>query len=109
MVVDDLDVRRAGRGPAKADAVLIVDADAVLAGAIPLQVLQAIPRRHAQVTEPPGDHQLAQLASRHGGDVREAPGTATAGEGLRVGQRHEIGLERPPKTHVTGVFVHCAR
>lgn len=33
VIVDDLDVRRAGGGPAEADAVLIVDADAVLPGA----------------------------------------------------------------------------
>ena len=85
MIVDDLDVRRAGGGPTKADTVLIVDADAVLTGAIPPQGLEAIPRRHAQVIESPGDLQLAQLAPRHGGDVREAPGPAAAGERLRVG------------------------
>ncbi len=85
VVVHDFDVRWAGGGPAKADAVLIVDPDTVLTGAITLESLQAISGRHAQVIEPPGDLELAQLASRHGGDVREASGAAAAGECLRVG------------------------
>ena len=85
VIVDALDVRRAGGSPAETDAALTVDADAVLAGAIPLQGFKAIPRRHAEVIASPVDLQLAQLASRHGGDTRDAPGPAAAGECLRIG------------------------
>jgi hypothetical protein len=78
-------------GPAEADAVLIVDADAVLAGAIAREGLEAIPGRHAQIVEPPGDLQLKPLASCHGGDLREAPGTTATGErlGVAIAQRDE--------------------
>lgn len=84
MIVDDLDVRGTSGSPAKTDTVLIVDSDAVLTGAIPLEGFEAIPGRHTKVVEPPGDFQLAQLAPRHGGDVREAPGASPSRKRLRV-------------------------
>ena len=49
MIVDDLDVRGAGRRPAKADAELVVDANAVLASAISLEGFEPIPRWHAHI------------------------------------------------------------
>lgn len=43
VIVDALDGRRAAGSPAETDAVLTVDADAVLAGAIPLQGFRRFP------------------------------------------------------------------
>jgi len=48
VVVDDLDVFGIRSTPAKADSELIVDSDAVLAGAIAFQRLQMIAGRHTQ-------------------------------------------------------------
>ncbi len=62
MVVHDLDGLRAGRGPSKAQAILVVDANAVLTGAAPLECLETIARRDAQVVESTSDHQLSQFA-----------------------------------------------
>ena len=49
VVVDDLDVVCVAIAPTKADAPLIVDTDAVLAGTVALELLQAVTRRHSQV------------------------------------------------------------
>ena len=51
MVVDEFDVASAAGAPGEADAPLVVDADAVLAGAGADQLLQAIARRHPQVVD----------------------------------------------------------
>ena len=45
VVVHDLNVLGAGGSPTEADAVLVVDADAVLTVAVPLERLEPIPRR----------------------------------------------------------------
>ena len=49
VIVDDLDVVRVAVLPPEADAPLIVDANAVLPGAIPFQLLQAVAGRDAEV------------------------------------------------------------
>ena len=51
MIVDDLDVVRVGSEPAKADAPLIVDSDAVLASPVPGEFLKAIRGGGAEVEE----------------------------------------------------------
>ncbi|MGA9835984.1 MAG: hypothetical protein WBQ26_01570 [Gemmatimonadaceae bacterium] len=43
MIVDDLDFVRIALGPSKANPPLIVNTDTVLAGSVPVQLLQAIP------------------------------------------------------------------
>jgi hypothetical protein len=48
--------------PDKTNAVLIVDSDAVLAHAVPLQCFQTIPRRDAQFAQVDGRFNLIQLA-----------------------------------------------
>jgi hypothetical protein len=50
VVVDDLDVERLALTPAKTQALLLVDADAVLTFAIALECLELIAWRHRQVT-----------------------------------------------------------
>ena len=85
MVIHDLDILGAGGRPAKAQAKLVVDADAVLAGTAALQGFQAVARRYAQVVQPFRDLQLPQLAPRHGGDVGEPLDGRAFRQGLRVG------------------------
>src|SRR5688572_14588171 len=48
VIVNNLNVLRSSIGPSKADAPLVIDADAVLTAAISLQLLQTIARRGAQ-------------------------------------------------------------
>src|SRR3954464_5235057 len=49
VIVDDLDVGRSIVRPSKADAILVVDANAVLAGTIALQALEAVVRGNPQI------------------------------------------------------------
>ena len=51
MVIDDFDVARVPAIPAKALAVLIIDADPVLTSATTLQRLEVIPRRDSKFVE----------------------------------------------------------
>ena len=64
MIVYDFDLFRSGRRPEKADAVLIVDPDAVLTGTVTPECFEAIAWWDAEVLQPPRDFELAQLASR---------------------------------------------
>jgi hypothetical protein len=52
VVVDDLDIERITVLPPEAEAPLIVDANAVLSGAIPFELLQPIAGGNAKVLEP---------------------------------------------------------
>ena len=85
MIIHDLDILGAGGRPAKAQAKLVVDADAVLAGTAALQGFQTVARRYAQVVQPFRDLQLPQLAPRYGGDVGEPLDGRAVRQGLRVG------------------------
>jgi hypothetical protein len=49
MIVDDLDVRGPARGPREADAVLLVNANAMLPLSVASQSFQPIARRGAKV------------------------------------------------------------
>jgi hypothetical protein len=63
MVVHNLDVMCLSRLPPKAEPPLIVNADAVLAGSIPSQLLQSVARRTSEIVRRLGsvqDHELAQ-------------------------------------------------
>src|SRR2546427_15500 len=83
--------------PDKADAPLVVDADAVLALPISHEHFQAIARRAAQKFKCHSRIQLSQLALRHALDVGEPAGLA-AGEqalgfrALEGSDRHEKGI-----------------
>ncbi len=49
MVIDDLDVEGIAISPAKANAPLVIDANTVLAGALPFKSLESIGGRDAKV------------------------------------------------------------
>jgi hypothetical protein len=51
VVVDNFNLGWARPGPSKADPPLIVDADAVLAGPVALQLLQSIARGNSEIVE----------------------------------------------------------
>src|SRR3954464_1072604 len=68
VIVHDLDLFCASVSPSETQAPLIVDADAVLAGAIPVQGLQAIAGRRGQELECLGRVHLRELAR---GDLRD--------------------------------------
>ena len=51
VIVNDLDILRAGVRPAKAHTELVVHANAVLPGAIALQRFQPVARRHPQIVQ----------------------------------------------------------
>jgi hypothetical protein len=62
VVVHDLDAFGAGGSPAKANAILVVDADAVLTGSVALHGFESVSGRNPEVIEPTRDLQLSELA-----------------------------------------------
>jgi len=72
MVVHYLHVFGACFRPAKTDAPLIVDPDAVLAGSIALQSLQSIARWHTQIVQAARDIELPELTPGCIGDIDKA-------------------------------------
>ncbi len=69
MVIDDLDILDARIGPAKANAELIVDPDAVLYCPVPLERFQMVSGGNSQVVQASGDLQLPKLSAGHSGDI----------------------------------------
>jgi len=75
VVVDNLDIDRAGGGPPKADPILIVDADRVLARTVAPEPFEAIRWWGAEVRELLRLVQLIELSFRDG---PQAAGTSSA-------------------------------
>jgi hypothetical protein len=89
VVVNDLDIVGVAVSPPEADAPLIVDADAVLAGSIAPQLLQPITRRHPEILEALGGIELGELAQHDPVDDRRKPPARRPREetlGLTVGE-----------------------
>lgn len=84
VVIDDLHVRYAFFHPDKAHAPLVVDANAVLAPAIPTQQLQSVAWRAAQKIQRLRRVQLRQLAFRYGLNIGKPPCLATGEKTLGV-------------------------
>ena len=91
MVVHNLDVFSARGGPAEAETILVVDTDAMLTGAVALEGLESVARRHAKVVEPPRDLQLPKLASCDGLDASKPldPPPMRDALGDSVPERHD--------------------
>lgn len=85
MVVDDLNALGACIDPTEANAPLIIDADAVLSQALPLQCLEAIAWRNAKIIKATSDLKLPQLTSRDDCYVNKSPDALTLRQCLRVG------------------------
>lgn len=73
MVINNFDIFWPVCRPHKAHAKLIVDADAVLSGAIMFQRLQPVAWWHAQVVEGSRPIKLLKFPSRHRLDIRKSP------------------------------------
>ena len=85
VVIRDLDFVRPVNLPNEADAVLIVDSDAVLARAVALQRFQSIAWRDAQVAQVDGRFDLVQLAESNRSYGGPAPAGTRLKEFLRIG------------------------
>ena len=84
MVIDDFNILRALRRPYKTHAELIVNANAVLSGAVTPQGFQPVARRRTQKVERAGRVQLNQLPPRDGLDVDEPLHTVSIKQALRI-------------------------
>jgi hypothetical protein len=93
VVVNDLDLLWPGVRPDKAESELVVDADAVLAMAVPPERLQAIARWDLQIVEASGGVEDGELAGRHTSEAAEAAPWLPFKEGLGV-----AATKRPDQT-----------
>src|SRR6266545_1157509 len=83
MIVHDLDLRRAFRGPNEAHAELVVDPDRVLSLAIARQRLKPVARRRPQVAEIASGVEVAQFPTRYPDQIgRKALRTFAVEHGL---------------------------
>jgi hypothetical protein len=72
VIIHDFDFVRIAAAPYEAESPLIVDADAVLAGAVALEPLQSISGRNAKVLQPLCCMKVEQLAPGHALDCPES-------------------------------------
>jgi hypothetical protein len=85
VVISYFNALRSRLGPYKANAPLVVDADAVLTCPITGQCFEAIARRRFQVTKLRGIVQHLELSLRYALDVSEPPGASTFEKRFGVG------------------------
>jgi len=84
VVVDNLNITGSSSRPVKADSILVIYPDAVLALPRPLQLLQSVSGRHTEVRETDRDLQLPDFATRGMPYRFEAPNAFASGEALSV-------------------------
>ena len=89
MVVDDLHIVGISVTPDKADAPLIVDANAVLPSAVTFERFQVITRGRGQITKLRGNIQLPEFPLRH---PLEGPKPLEAQPGMK-----QLGLFQPER------------
>lgn len=85
MIVRDFDIGRPRRRPSKANAKLIVYADAVLSGPISAQQFQPIAWRDSQVLQCSGDLQLSEFAPRDRRDAHKPLDPISLGQSFGIG------------------------
>jgi hypothetical protein len=78
MVICDLNVMRPVRFPDEADAILIVDTDAVLSAAIAAEPLQPVSRRDPEVGQCPRRVQHEELSQCNAPQIRREPPILTS-------------------------------
>lgn len=84
MIVNNFDIARAIRAPHKADAPLLIDANAVLAFAVPRQSLEMVAWGRLQKLQSRGSCQLCQFPFSHIFDVSEPSGLSSFKQGPGV-------------------------
>jgi hypothetical protein len=96
VVVDDFDIVRIARPPAKTDTPLRVYPNAVLASSIPFELLQTIAGRQPQVVEDRGSTKHAELSERDLLNVdAQFPHGAALVETLRVSVTEALDHTEP--------------
>jgi hypothetical protein len=90
VVVHYLYIFSARARPAKTDAPLIIDANAVLSQPVTFQGFKPVAWRHPQVIQTTGNLELSELSPGYRSDINESPDTLAPGQGLRLG-----AAERP--------------
>lgn len=73
MIINYLDVKCIPVSPNETDAILIIDADAVLALPIAFQSFKAIPWEDGEITQEVRRVQLHKLSLRNSGDLQKPP------------------------------------
>jgi hypothetical protein len=86
MIIHDLNIFGTGFRPTKTKAKLIIDPDAILAGSVSFERLEAISRRNPEVVEPPRDLKLPQLSTGNRRDRPESPHGTAVRQGLGFGR-----------------------
>jgi hypothetical protein len=84
MIINDLNFFCPLFIPNKADAPLIIDTNAVLAGTVTFERLKAISRRYFQIIQPDGNLELPQLPSGHRFNIPEAPHVEPIGKSFSI-------------------------
>src|SRR5437868_2845276 len=86
MVIDDLHRLRAGVGPAKTDAELVVDANGMFSASVAFQGLKSISGRHSQRIQPGRGVELVELSPGDSPKVARAGATGS----LRVAAVEDV-------------------
>jgi hypothetical protein len=74
VVVHNLDIGRAGRGPEEADSPLFINADAVLAGTVASKSFEMVSVGNAQIVQTNGGMEQEEFAPHHRHEIlRETP------------------------------------
>ena len=78
MIIGYLDFGGTGLGPDEANAIPVVDANAVLTAAVPGQALQSVAGRYAKITQNRGGIELVQLPLSHAPNGRRTDPSRTS-------------------------------
>ena len=106
MVIDNLDGLRTGVRPAKTNPILVIDADAPLTLAIPLQPFEAIPGRTPEIIERHSSVEIFKLPRRNAPQVHWTP--APRGLGLpAVKDVFGRGVTKGPDHYTTIARYSC--
>jgi len=73
VVINYLNIKCITIAPNETDAILIIDANTVLALPIPFQRLKVIPWKNCQIAQSVGGVQLHELSLRNSGDLLKPP------------------------------------
>jgi hypothetical protein len=96
VIVNDLDLLRAGGCPHEADAPLVIDTDAVLTSPSALQRFQTVPRRDTELSKCDGGAELTELAQCRALDPR-----VERSDSLSIPQPFRVAVGERPDHEIT--------
>ena len=103
VVIGDFDVMGAILVPSEADAVLVVDPDRILPGAVALERLEPVARRGAQIIEPMGGVEHRQFSQGGPFDMHETADASMGGERCGVA----AGKATDHMRYVSRIILSC--